>query len=334
MISAPASVVPDIELVLSYPRSWSCRRNPGAARAEADVGRWLEDRGVIDGSSDRELFRKLGVADYVGWPFPEATSPRFEVIARFLTLWIFYDDRIEEEDDGLLQVLHQALSGRGVDERLDSPHVRAWAELGRACAAEMSPEWCERHADRFVAWAASVREESAIAAGFRRTGVLPSSADHLEARIQNIGMIPNLDLLEYQRGYELSREVLEAPILRDVERSSAAVVAILNDLHARDKDRAAGWCNLVSCFEAEGRGVEGAFRGSVALHDHYVLELVAAERALLAQFPEEPALRVWIRDVNQVVYGFARFHNRVPRYRNTFPVESGATLRLVVDAAG
>lgn len=303
---------------LRYPASWVAPRNPEAERVEQGTERWLLERGLLPDAASRRLYSKLSVADYVGWPFPAASGARFDVIARFFSLWILYDDRLEEADDGQLETLLAATTGAD-SLGTDDPYVRAWWELGRACAEEMSPAWSLRHGARFRAWAASVRAESVAAVQFRETGVLPRAIDHLEARITNIGMLPSVDFLEYVRGYELPEELVDHPAFVAMERHAAAVVAIQNDLHAWAKDRRAQWCNLVDCLANEhSLSLDEAFQRAVDLHDERMVAFRAAERTLQGEFPEVPALPVWLRDLHHMMHGFGRFHHTAPRYDTVF----------------
>lgn len=325
----PARATPR-EIRLRYPASWAAARNPEAERVERGTHRWLDERGLLPDPAAHHRYRKLSVADYVGWPFPAATGGRFDVIARFFSLWIFYDDRLEEADDGQGEALLAATAGAPVLGS-DDPYVHAWWELGRACAEEMSPAWSRRHALRFREWADAVRTESVAAARLRETGELPRALDHLDARILNIGMLPSVDFLDWQRGYELPEAVVAHPAFAAMERHAAAMVAIQNDLHGQAKDRRARWCNLVDCLAAEhGIPLDEAFQRAVDLHDAHAAGLRRAELRLGDAFPEVPALPVWLRDLHQMIHGFAVFHATAPRYDTTFETAPGMSVRLVL----
>ena len=239
-----------------------------------------------------------------------------------MSLWIFYDDIIEEDDDRLGDSIRRAIGGRLKHVRIDNPHLRCWAELGRRYSEVMSRTWLDRHARRFISWVYSVREESEAAKQFRDTGFYPPAAKHLDRRRMNIGMIPNIDFIEYQMGWELPTRFLKDSNFKKLERLSAEVVAIINDLFGYTKDQNNRWSNLVSCVAQEFEiSTEEAFRCVGVMHNHRIYQMVNCEAKLLEKFPNQPMLKRWLDGLHHIVYGFARWHAMAPRYSHRHPVE-------------
>src|SRR5262245_42207121 len=152
-----------LELSLVYPFSWKVSFHPLAERIERRTEAWLEDIGVIHDDSGRKRFRDLAVWAYAGWSFPQGDEERLETIMAFLALWIFYDDVIEEGDDGILAKIKDAIGGKPAVFPGGGPHYRAWWELGQRYTRFMSRSWLDRHAERFEEWVLAVREELEIA---------------------------------------------------------------------------------------------------------------------------------------------------------------------------
>lgn len=303
------------KISLVYPREWAVPLNPLAKEMESRALLWLKNRGVIYDRATEEKFLKLSVGEYANWPFPLADAERAEIITKFLALWIFYDDLIEEQDDGQLHLIDQAILGQDPRSPHGSPHLKCWWELGRAYARLMSVNWCRRHAKRFHEWVLSVREESRVAQVFRHSGKYPSSISHLERRRLNIGMIPNIDFLELQMDWELSPEYLGDPALLELENISAEVVAIINDFFGYSKDMKLKWCNLVSCLMDDFKiNPQESFQWVANLHNSRVLRFDQVAGELLDRWEGRPQLAQWVQGLRYIMYGFAKWHSRAPRY--------------------
>jgi hypothetical protein len=317
------------ELDLAYPAGWYAPVNPNAAATQAKALAWLEERGVVHDEITRKTFAKLDVGRYGGSPFPFARAEEAELVTRFLSMWIFYDDLLEENDDGLENSLEDALMGRGEPRREDSVHLGCWRELGRITADAMSPAWSARHARRFAEWARSVRPENLVATELRARGVMPPSADHLARRSVNIGVYPTLHFLEYQDGFELPATLLADADYAALTLAVAELVAIVNDLFGFTKDRDARWVNYVSCIAAErGVSLAGAFAIAVADHDERVARIREIEARLLASQHASVELARWLYGVHVMISGFTRWHAGAPRYRARHVMEDGTMLQL------
>lgn len=318
-------------IALHFPRTWAVALPEHAREMEARAGAWLRERGVIHDDAGAEKLEKLAVAEYANWPFASADPERAEVITKFLALWIFYDDVIEERDDGQATRIHDAVAGRPACGPDGNAHLHCWWELGRAYAQVMSPAWVERHADRFTEWVTSVRTESIASAKFRTKGVPPSSAEHLERRRLNIGMLPNVDFIEYQMGRELGPELHDDEDVVRISTLAAEVVAIVNDLFGLAKDRRLRWPNLVSCVQHErGVALEHAFEAVVTMLDERIAEIDVVEQRLLARTSDRELVDVWLAGMHHVMYGFARWHAMAPRYSATHELDGGRVLQLVI----
>jgi hypothetical protein len=321
-----------LNMSLLYPLSWKVSFHPLSERIERRTQAWLEDVGVIHDDAGRERFRKLTVWAYAGWSFPLGDEDRMETIMAFLALWIFYDDVIEEKDDGILGKIKDAIAGRPSVFPGGGPLYRAWWELGQRYARVMSPAWLERHAERFEEWVLAVRQELDVASNYRQRGIFPAADAHRERRIISVGMIPCIDFIEYQMGWELPADILKEPEITALEWVSSEIVAITNDLFSYQKDKRQRWCNLVSCVAQEGPfPLEEAFRRTVDLHNQRGLLLSHLGAKLLLKHPKRPELVDWLQRLYYVTYGFARWHAIATRYNAEHPLEDGKILRLSVN---
>jgi terpene synthase-like protein len=319
------------EASLNYPEAWVVPLSPLAREMEYRAEAWLREREIIHDPAGAEKFHKLAVGEYANWPFPCSDPKKAEVITKFLALWIFYDDVIEEADDGQQGLILQAIRGDPKAFREGNAHLRCWWELGQAYSQVMSRTWLHRHGRRFLEWVHSVREECFAANQFRETGIHPSAAQHLLRRRMNIGMIPNIDFIEYKMGWELPKELLADPDMKRLEILSAEVVALINDIFGFGKDKKLNWCNLVPCFVQEfGVSIEEAFHWVCDLHNARVREITLLEPALIRRSPDRAALAEWLRGLHHIMYGFARWHAMAPRYSSDHDVGDGRRLRVSV----
>ena len=318
------------QVTLEYPENWAILLSPIAYQMEQRAEAWLQEKGVIRDEESTEKFRKLSVGEYANWPFPLADEKRAETITKFLSLWIFYDDAIEEKDDGQQDAIRDAIRGRPAPPSEGNPHLRCWWELGQEYSKTMSQAWLERHAKRFMEWVSSVQEEREAAMEFRKTGIYPDAADHLRRRCANIGMTPNIDFLEYQMGWELPEELLQDPLMKLIEVRAAEAVAIMNDLFGFSKDQHYRWSNLIPCLMQEFQlGPEDAFRWACDLHNARVHHITHYQHELLSKYPIRE-LSDWFDALHYVVYGFAKWHSRAPRYRSIHELD-GRQIRVDIE---
>lgn len=317
--------------LLELPHAWQVPLSPHAAAMQRSTEAWFRERGVIHDHLTATKFERLAVAEYACWPFPTANAERSEVITKFLALWIFYDDALEEDDDGMRAQIHDAIAGRPAVCPIGGPHLRCWWELGQAYAQCMSAAWVERHARLFTAWVDAVREESVAAAEFRATGSPPSASAHLERRRINIGMLPNIDFIEYQLERELPCALLEDPDVVQLSSVASEVVGIVNDLFGYAKDQHNRWPNLVSCVRDErGISLERAFIHVVAMLNRRIRSITALERRLFERLGDDALLVAWVQGLRHVMYGFTRWHAMASRYSAVHELEDGRTLELVL----
>ncbi|HEX5033194.1 MAG TPA: terpene synthase family protein, partial [bacterium] len=287
--------ISEIHVSLVFPASWKTLPHPASQKLEDRTSAWLHEIGVVHNEEQEEKLRKMKASTYAGWPFSECSEERLEIIMRFLSLWIFYDDAIEEQDDGLSSEIQAAVGGQTPSLRRSNPHYRGWWELGQSYGQAMSPVWMERHARLYGEWQASVAEEFLAASRLRKEGSYPNAAEHLRCRTTGIGMIPLIDFVEYAIDWELPKSLYESSEMQTIWRLTAEIVAIFNDVYSFNKDRSIRWSNIVSCLAAEFKvPLEDAFHWTVAMHNARVVEMERTELALLAKASDREGLQAWL----------------------------------------
>lgn len=324
---------PETQAVLAYPPAWKVHCNPLAKEMDRRALQWMRDIGVICDADAEDRFEKLTVWAAAGWPFPQADGECFETIVKFQSLWIFYDDIIEERDDGIMLKIREAIAGQPAEFPGGSPHYRGWWELGQSYGKVMSPAWMQRHARRFYQWILSVREESQIVQSIRQSGHYPSAASHLARRAINIGMIPNSDFVEYQMGWELPESLVKDPDMERLQILAAEVVAIGNDLFSYTKDREGRWSNLIPSLHQEFQiSLEEAFQWAATMHNARIREIGHLEEQLRSKVDaaDRSSFEAWIMGMRHVVYGIAKQHSVATRYRSVHEFGEGRQARIVL----
>lgn len=326
--------VPALDIELLLPPAWIADVNPCAFDVEADVEAWLRAIGVIKSDETRRVFQELTVAEYVGWPCPQATYDQLWVVMGFLSLWIFHDDNLEGVGAESPELLAQAISGHLEldDPALSNRYLRGWAELGWRLARAMSPRWLERHHDSFLEWVDAVGQEAAALHAYRQEEHVPTVEQYFELRRKTIGTYPTSNFLEYFLGLELPEEVLQSPRFATILDTMTDIVSIHNDLFGFSTDTTRQMLNLVFSRVAEGASCHDAFCELADLHNEKIRSLAGDLAALEQESDEEirDMMQQWTRGVQTIVSGFVQWHAMTPRYSDVHRLPDGKVVRVVL----
>jgi Terpene synthase family 2, C-terminal metal binding len=319
-------------IVLRYPTAWGAPRNPHASAVARRVESFLRRNGVLAGPDGQRLFERLDVAGYAGWPFPCAGREELTTIASFLTLWIYYDDVVEERGEQDVMGMERAVRGDSSQGALHDPCHRAFLELGRRFRSAMSPVWVGRHAARTIEWLRSVSDEARLAAALRASGRSPLARDFLPVRLVSVGARPVFCWVEYMTGTELPEVALADERVHLIERCAVEVIASVNELMAWSKDREARWPNLVDAVAEEERLTPArAFACVAAKHNARVDEMAGAMDDLRADRALGPIVADWVRAMGHITLGLARWHEGAPRYRTRQDVGNGQEVNITIE---
>lgn len=275
------------EVTLRYPLSWFTPAD------DAPVFRTLpahDERGP-------------GFARFGGWPGAAAPA-RSAVAVRFLAFWQILGSDLDDAD--LLTAV------RGDDEPGDlSIGARAWWETARRCRAAMGPAWCERLGEHFADWRTASRCEARMASKLVSRSPYPRRDVLLPVRTAAVGVAPALDLLEYVHDCPLPHEVRTHPAFEAVGRYAARLLALQCDLASAPDDLAAGRPNLLlALLRGESLAPADTLAELEALHDESLCGLSGASQWLRAEFSRSAPLARWLRAVQAMCHGFARWHGQ------------------------
>jgi hypothetical protein len=294
--------------------------NPFAAEAERRIIQWFESLGCS--RTEVERAQKFDATGYVGIPFPTLTRQKTLRMARYLSLWLLWDD-----------VHVETLEGRW---KIDADHIlsdvrparmtrfdEGWWQLLGELAVERSPAWIDRLCQAMAAWNAAAIEEATVSRARREHGHQLSFDRRLELRIATTGMAATVYLLEDAHDFERSAAFDANPTVRRIERLVSQIVGLGNDLLGLGKDGAEDRCNLVTTLmRQDGVSIDTAIERLVRMHDESLEELDRLADSLLAgPSGTSPYLARWLQDLRYAALGFSLWGSQAP---------SGAAHEVVV----
>ncbi len=315
----------DAGLAIRIPRHWMTEPalNIHAVSIEVALFDWFRTLGF--GEQTIEKLRTFEPAHYAGIPFPRAGRDELFCIARYLSLWLLWDDEDVEAQ------------GRGF--RLRSQHVlgphshapinlfdRAWWSLFRELAEVHSPEWIEKLLESMQVWSMAALEEARVAKARRDGYMRVTFSEALQSRIATIGMYATGQLIEHVRHVELPREFYEHATVHKIKMLASKIVGLGNDLLSLGKDMTSNYVNVVLVLQDELTiSLRDALRAVVQMHEEALAEFDRSAISLPsfgAQYDE--AIDDWLRDLRKASVGFTVWEARAPRY---------AAFKVVVDGA-
>jgi len=293
------------------PASWQSevRRNVHAPVAARDVLKWFEELGC----SKAELARakRFDVAGYVGFAFPEAPKEPLVLIAKFISLWLLWDD-VHVESRAFRWCLDATSIAAPEPPRSFSRFDRGWWLLFRELAERRSGVWVEGLCEAMRVWDEAAATEAGNFAKFTESGQLPEFEQQLELRVATIGMTPTIFLLEDIHGWELPRGFHGLPAVKRLKSLSGLLVALGNEVFSFAKDLEEQQPNLaLNLVLSSGYSAADAVARLITMHDEGVAEF---DRVAANIVESEPFAELWIRDLRFATLGFTIWESEAPRY--------------------
>lgn len=297
------------------PPNWksSITCNPHAREAEAVVLSWFADLGCTEAELSRA--RRFDVAGYVGLPFPTLSADMTIFNAKFLSLWLLWDDvQVESSRSRWCIEAEHVLANQRPEgmTRFDE----GWWQLFRELATHRGPEWVRKLCEEMSAWLDAAHEESRLRQRYQSQGLLPSFADHLELRNVTIGMYPMMSLLEHFQGVELPLAFHAHPSVRRLKVLASMLVGLGNEILSFGKDYVEEQINLLSTLMHE-RDLSGedALACLISMHNEAIAEYDHLASTLGSWSPElDPVIERWLQDVRHASLGFSLWEAQSPRY--------------------
>jgi hypothetical protein len=303
---------------------WRAFVNPHADEAARETFKFFASIGCTP--SERARAAMFDVAGYAGIPFPTIGRDALVFMAKYLSLWLLWDDvHVESLEHGWKIKMNQSplpgVSARGLDTRFDA----GWWILFAEMAERRTSAWMINLCEAMSMWSRAAIEEAA-------PDKFDSFCEHLDRRIRTIGMYATVHLIEDAGGYELPQVFHDDPDVRSLVKLSNALVGIGNDVFGLGKDLARGQANLVTTL-ADEAGCTGreALAQVISMHGDLVGDFDALAGAIAGRWSTWGAglVRVdeWLDAVRLASIGFTIWESRSPRYQTNVVMCDGQALR-------
>lgn len=269
---------------LAYP--WLAPPVPRALAVERAARAWVVEQGLLREDQLERRFDPVNVGLLTALSYPRAAGERQELIAQLLA-WIFIQDDVFDEAvaghdparlrvvlDGYAAVLRGAPLPAGA-----STSTVALASLRERIAALADPMWMDWFCESMRGfWIDGIVEETRI----RSLGITPDRRTYTRMRVQSIGVLPFIDLVELANGYTLPRVVCADPSVMRLRLRTAEIISWANDVFSYEKERRAGDPNnLVHVLmHHEKLSLADAVDRVVRIHDREVLAFEREVRLL------------------------------------------------------
>ncbi|MFB7911527.1 pentalenene synthase [Kitasatospora sp. NPDC056076] len=303
------------------------RVSPDLPRARRHHLAWVRESGLLHGEDALRRYASSRVADSAAYGFPYAAGADLDLCFDLLGWLYLLDNHFDDHFDGRLDGrLDDGSGARPAAARTEdavalcqdlvdhlrygtrpgagaAPAVAAFADCWQRMGQGMSQEWRRRTAHDWVDYLAGWPTKIAD----RVLGVLPDPAAHLRARRRTIGLRPLLALAERAGHYEVPLPAWCSSHLEGMRIAACDAIIAMNEVHALERDEAAGRPNLVlSLMRHQGRArpealreVGGTARRSVETFLQLRAGLAQLERDLGGRVPElaryADAHAAWIR---------------------------------------
>jgi len=299
--------------------------NPHVDAIVEPLGAWAQRHGL---ASEVEIARRLEQVCFnklVAQTYPKAPYEEFLLSAKWCTWLFFHDDwlcdRHESSEQGMvspeaLAVAHRSLlavlDGRAPD--LNDPLERSLHEFGAEAKEWGGEEWMERFRDnvrrhfRANEWEARNRQ--------RR--IIPSVAEYIKMRPFAGAVYTAFDFIDLVEDLELSPEVRNHAIFRQLTLLANNCICWVNDLYSLAKEIFEGNPNNIVLALREERDLSlgEAMVAAVELHnnEYRKFELLAREIASLGLVADRD-LRSYLSGMRSWMLGNAAWSRQTLRYQ-------------------
>lgn len=258
--------------VFRVPPCWksSIAKNPCAEEAQQKVIDWLEALGCTPTEIARA--RKFDASGYVGTPFPNLPREKTIALAKYLSLWLLWDDVAVETMENRWRVeAKDVLAGQKPPglSRFDE----GWWQLFNGFAGARSSAWVETLCAAMGAWNQAATQEASLMEAHRAMGILPTLNQQVELRVATIGMYATVYLLEDAYDQELPAEFHSHPTIARIKWLANEIVGLGNDIFSLGKDFTVQLFNLVTTLMKERKlAMQDALAQLVRRHNEALLE--------------------------------------------------------------
>ncbi len=261
------------------------RRHPDAEAIEEKCHDWALRFDLVRSERAAQALAASRFGEFAAYAYPTAPLLEAELAAEWFTFQFMADDQYEEgahgTPEGWAGIAHGvrgALECGPIGPLLDTPLIRALADLSRRLDVLASSAWKQRFTAHFMDTMHAVFREMEL----RDRGIPPGFEEFVGLRRDAGSVFPCLDVVEVCMQAELAPEVYLSAPYQELFVSATDIVIWTNDLYSLDKEVACGIVTNVVLVLERQRGLDRqqALSATHAMIDERVSSLVAAERRL------------------------------------------------------
>lgn len=306
---------PPLRYQFWVPEHWRApiTRNPYAQDAQRGVLEWFASLGCTAGELKRAS--RFDAAGYVGVPFPFVSEAKTHRLARYLSLWLLWDDVHVESLQNRWRI-----GAQDIIQRQPPPGMtrfdQGWWQLFGEFSQCRSRRWIEDVCRCMETWSDAAADEARIIVRAQDGLGLPTFEEQLGLRIATIGMFATVYLLEDAYDHELPVDFHTHPTVLRIKVLANQIVGLGNDIFSCGKDCAEGKINLVTTLmQQNGMSAPQALEHLIELHDASLQEYDRLATTLRSwSCDDDPYIARWVQDVRYASIGFTLWESQAPRY--------------------
>ncbi|KZO94494.1 terpenoid synthase [Calocera viscosa TUFC12733] len=297
--------------------------NPLAHIIGPATDRWLEAPGSLTNAKARvaQAGLKAGLRMAMCLPWCNDVE-KLQVAADFDNYLFHLDDLTDEMDLKDVGAVVEAVMGvirepelwtrkieRGEAHAISVLMHEIWQRFIRGCG----PGVRKRFERTFYNTALAAVEEARM----RKKRTVPSFGEFVVRRRDNSAVRPSFALIEYGRGIELPQNVLNHPVIRDLEDAAVDLVSWANDVYSFPKEYACSDTHnlVIVLLYQKSLSVQGAMDYSGELFQQRIDEYLALKAKLPSWGPEiDKAVELYVEGMEYWISGSAEWHFWSKRY--------------------
>ncbi|NKJ51064.1 hypothetical protein CIC12_30955 [Burkholderia sp. SG-MS1] len=262
----------------------------------------MNDFGLLRDKERLDRVVAMDVGAYAGCSYPNGGHADLLLYAKYITLWLLWDDFVIETGGGNGEIIYRIFSLRETPDMAD-PYMRAWwSVVSDLRQRNGSQEYLECLARSMQTWfdAAVMERASAWHA------VMGDFGTYFDRRLMTIGMVQTALLLQVFAGVR----VADSGETREMVRDSCKIVGMANEVVSFHKD--SEWINLINVYSnIHGCETDKARAAIIRIHNESVISLDSRVRNCSGN------VRIWGEALQYCAEGFSYWHTLCPRYASS-----------------
>eukprot|EP00698_Gefionella_okellyi_P004528 TRINITY_DN14154_c0_g1_i1.p1 TRINITY_DN14154_c0_g1~~TRINITY_DN14154_c0_g1_i1.p1 ORF type:complete len:345 (-),score=68.99 TRINITY_DN14154_c0_g1_i1:75-1109(-) len=317
------------QLTFFVPSAWVAPqpRSPYARTVEAAAVDWLRDIGIIRSEKTLQVVQKMELRSYACETQSMASYDRLLFYARFVALWLIWDDQVVERAQQTRDIAPGILSLAGAVSSFTDPFSRGFTALGEELhRLGASDSYRARFAAVLEEWSRIGMSEAKVQQSKQVLGF----DDSFAMRELTVGSRPLNTICEWIIGVELPDEVRQHEAFAQMGTAIALLSTSLNDIAGLGRDLMKDQCtNLVVVLQHEQHlSLLDAASALLEIFHQCVMDIDASAAELLAAVAEswQERTEAYVQALRQMYSGFVHWHVTCARYREYVAVEGDCWL--------